>query len=111
MKKPAGAEPFPAVMLVPGCSGFNSETFADHYERVQDQLVKLGFVTLRIGWLAVRNAANCYDVGFESVVGDIGTVADYLRQQDYIFDKLNVGEDLRHKIYWQNAMEFWGLKG
>ena len=84
MKKPEVAGPFPAVMLVPGCSGFNSETFADHYDRVQDELVKLGFVTLRIDWLAVRNAANCYEVGFESVVGDIGIVADYLRQQDYV---------------------------
>ncbi len=32
-----------------------------------------------------------------------------LRQQDYIFNKLRVSEELRHKIYWQNAMEFWGL--
>lgn len=84
MKKPEGAKPYPAVMLVPGCSGFNSETFADHYERIQDEFVKLGFVTLRIDWLAVRNAANCFDVGFESVVGDIGIVADYLRKQDYV---------------------------
>ena len=84
LEKPKGEGPFPAVMLVPGCSGFDSETFVTHYERVQDQLVELGFVALRIDWLAVRNAANCYEVDFENVAGDIGVVADYLRQQDYV---------------------------
>ena len=28
LEKPKGGGPFPAVMLVPGCSGFDSETFA-----------------------------------------------------------------------------------
>ena len=45
---------------------------------------------------------------------DNSSVSDYaaqvIREQDYIFDKLNVSEELRHKYYWQNAMDFWGLK-
>ncbi|MHC4712798.1 MAG: amidohydrolase family protein [Planctomycetota bacterium] len=36
--------------------------------------------------------------------------AQVLREQDYIFDRLNVSENLRRKFYWDNAVEFWGLK-
>ena len=36
--------------------------------------------------------------------------AQVLREQDFIFDKLGVSAELRHKYYWQNAMDFWGLK-
>ncbi len=46
---------------------------------------------------------------------DGSSVGDYqgevYRQQEFIFDRLNVPEERRQKIYWQNAMEFWGLKG
>ena len=84
MEKPEDTGPFPAVMLVPGCSGFDSETATGHYDHIQDKLFELGFVTLRIDWLAVRNAANCYEVDFDSVAGDIAIVSDYLRKQDYV---------------------------
>ena len=84
LMKPEGKGPFPAVMLVPVCSGFDSEFFANHYERVQDQLVELGFVALRIDSLAVRNKVKCHEVDPESVAGDIGVVVDYLRQQNYV---------------------------
>jgi len=36
--------------------------------------------------------------------------AQVLREQDYIFEKLNVTKDLQQKIYWENALAFWNLK-
>ncbi len=36
--------------------------------------------------------------------------ARVIREQDYIFDRLNVPEDIRRKIYWENAIEFWRHK-
>lgn len=32
-----------------------------------------------------------------------------LRWQDRIFEKLDVSKELQHRIYWQNAVEFWDL--
>ena len=46
LEKPDGAGPFPAVMLVPGCSGFDAKFAKGHYDGVQSHLVELGFVTL-----------------------------------------------------------------
>jgi len=45
---------------------------------------------------------------------DNSSVSDYasrvIRDQDHIFDKLKISRERRHKFYWQNAMDFWGLK-
>ena len=86
MEKPEGEGPFPAVMLVPGCSGFEFPTMKSQYDRVQSILSELGFVTLRVDHLAVRNATSCMSMSLnpEVVAGDITRVTDYLRQQDYV---------------------------
>jgi dienelactone hydrolase len=85
LEKPNGAGPFPAVMLVPGCSGFEAEFAKAHYDQVQSRLVELGFVTLRVNFLAARNASSCWpDVPFEDVAGDIGIAAEYLHQQPFV---------------------------
>lgn len=85
LEKPRRGGPFPAVMLVPGCSGFDGEFTKAHYDRVQDRLVKSGFVTLRVNYLAARSAANCYpDVPTGNVAGDILIAAEYLRRQPFI---------------------------
>ncbi len=45
---------------------------------------------------------------------DGASVGDYqgriIREQDYLFKKLGVSEETKRKIYWENAMEFYGLK-
>ncbi len=40
-------------------------------------------------------------------IGDY--TARVIREQDFIFDKLNIPADKRHKIYWQNACDFYGI--
>ena len=84
LEKPEGNGPFPVVMLFPSCGGFNSMNLKSQYDRVQNLLGELGFVTLRIDYLAVRNARRCYSINFEDAANDIGLVAEYLRQQDFV---------------------------
>jgi dienelactone hydrolase len=85
LEKPEGPGPFPAVLLVPGCRGFDAKSAKARYDRVQRRLVELGFVTLRLNYLAVRNASSCWpDVPTEDVAGDICIAANYLRQRLFV---------------------------
>lgn len=85
LEKPEGPGPFPAVILVPGCSGFDAEFAKARYDRVQSRLVELGFATLRVNYLAARNTNFCWpDVPTEDVAGDICIAAQYLRQQPFV---------------------------
>ena len=85
LEKPDCAGPFPAVMMVSGCSGFNADFAKGTYDAVQSRLVELGFVTLRVNYLAARNAASCYpDVHSESMASDICIAAEYLQQQPFV---------------------------
>jgi dienelactone hydrolase len=72
-------------MMVPGCSGFDAEFQNAFFDGVQSHLVELGFVTLRVNYLAARSAASCFpDVPTEDVAGDICIAAEYLRQQPFV---------------------------
>jgi dienelactone hydrolase len=84
LEKPAGTGPFPAVMMVSGCSGFDVEFGKKSYDNVQKQLVELGFVTLRVNYLAARNINNCLEVTANSVAGDICLAAEFLNQQTFV---------------------------
>jgi dienelactone hydrolase len=85
IKKPEGTGPFPAVMLVPGCSGFHAEFQKGHYDNVQKHLVELGYVTLRVNYQAARNVDSCYpDVSANAVADDICTAAEYLHKQTFV---------------------------
>ena len=85
LEKPDGAGPFPAIIMVPGCSGFDAKFAKADYDHVQSRHVELGFVTLRVNYLAARNAAICFpDVPTEDVAGDICIAAEHLRQQPFV---------------------------
>jgi dienelactone hydrolase len=92
LKKPEGTGPFPTVMMIPGCSGFDAKFTKKHYDVVQKRLVKLGFVTLRVNYHAVRNASDCYQrasgeqkiISAEEVAGDIVIAIDYLRNRPFV---------------------------
>ena len=85
LEKPDGSGPFPAVMLLPGCSGFDAKFSKARYDRVQSHLVELGFVTLRVNYQAARNVPICWPhVSTEDVAGDIRIAAEYLRQQPFV---------------------------
>jgi dienelactone hydrolase len=86
LEKPGGEGPFPAVMMVPGCSGFDADIQKESYNVVQSQLVELGFATLRVNSLAARNAASCSGAGIYPADGanDIYIAAEYLLQQPFV---------------------------
>jgi len=85
LERPDGAGPFPSVMMVPGCSGFNANFQKEFYDSVQNQLVALGFVTLRVDYLAARNLSSCAGtVSADAVGDDIRIAAGYLRQQPFV---------------------------
>jgi dienelactone hydrolase len=87
LEKPNGAGPFPAVILVSGGSGFDADFAKGHYDAVQTRLVELGFVTLRVNYLAARNvSASTFvvPVSPEQVASDICIAVGYLRQQPFV---------------------------
>ncbi len=84
LEKPNGAGPFPAVLLVPCSGGFEAKNHIKFHDYVQSQLVELGFVVLRVNYLAVRNAYRGNHVPAEDVAGDIGIAVEYLRQQPFV---------------------------
>jgi dienelactone hydrolase len=85
LEKPGSPGPFPAVTLVPSCRVFDGKFVSAHYDRVQHRLVELGFVTLSVNFLAVRNASSSFpDVPTHDVAGDMCIAAEYLRQQSFV---------------------------
>ena len=85
LEKPEGSGPFPAVMMVSGCSGFDAKFAKSHYDAVQKRLVELGYVTLRVNYLAARNAASCQpNVSTQEVAADIGIATEYLKQKPFV---------------------------
>ena len=85
LKMPDGDGPFPSVMMVPGCSGFDTKFQKAFYDSTQNQLMELGFVTLRVNYLAARKFSSCaWNVSTYEVGDDIRIAADYLRQQTFV---------------------------
>jgi len=86
LEKPNGDGPFPAVIMVPGCGGFDTENRKEHYDGVQSRLVALGFVTLRVNSLAARNATNCRQAMLfpSEGTGDIYISVEYLMQLPFV---------------------------
>jgi len=85
LMKPDGTPPFPAVMMISGCSGFHADYVKGYYDSVQNRLVELGFVTLRVDSLVARNAPTCTDgVTTQDGADDIRIAADYLRRQPFV---------------------------
>ena len=90
LELPLGSGPFPAVIMVPGCSGFSFGK--DRYARVAKKLKDQGFVVLKVDYLAARELSSCYlNVSKEEVAQDIATAAKYLRSQSFVkADAINV---------------------
>ncbi len=84
--KPDGEGPFPVVMMVSGCSGFNTPIGKPHYDSVQASLRNMGFFVLRVDYLAARGKTSC-DGGAVPVADaarDVRTVSAYLQSQPYV---------------------------
>ena len=85
LEKPEGSGPFPAVMLVPGCSGFEQQQWKGHYQRTAQRLKELGFVTIKVDYLAAADSSSCEVIMNPAELGDdIATASKYLREQSYV---------------------------
>ena len=80
LQKPVGEGPFPAVMLVPGVTGFGYK----HYDNVEKKLLGLGFVTLRVNYIeGIKKKISARFLA-DSAGGDICTAAEYLKLQPFV---------------------------
>jgi dienelactone hydrolase len=84
LQKPEGDGPFPAVMLLPGCSGFKSG--APSYDGAQRRLLEAGFAVLRVDYLSARGKERCDGGAVTTRQGaeDVRAVAAYLRSQPFV---------------------------
>lgn len=92
LEKPDGNGPFPAVMLVPGCSGFHNASWKAHFDRVAQRVREAGFAVLRVNYLAAGQVSTCEVImNPEEVTADVASAAKYLRAQPFIKpDAINV---------------------
>ena len=61
LMKPDGSGPFPAVVLLHGCSGMNSVHASNTYNTWASRLVSWGYVTLQVDSLGPRGETNICD--------------------------------------------------
>ncbi len=80
---PPGRGPFPVVVLVPGCSGFDDTRFAERYRSHWERLLAAGFAVVRVDFLKARSvheACADRDAGTwePQIAADIGQVIQHL---------------------------------
>jgi len=81
---PQGTTPHPAVLLVPGCSGFTAANGINHYEDRAADLQSAGYVVVFVDYLKKRMQTNCAHIFFNEVADDILQAATWARQQSSI---------------------------
>jgi len=84
LERPEGRGPFPAVMMVPMCIGFDLALWNGNYARAAKKLKDQGFVVLKVDYLAAREAPRCGAVTQEDIAQDIVTTVKYLRAQSFV---------------------------
>jgi dienelactone hydrolase len=78
---PPGSTPHPAVLLVPGCSGFAANNGVNHYDERAAELQAAGYVVVFVDFVVRRMQVNCAHVAQSEVAQDILDAAAWARQQ------------------------------
>lgn len=81
MLSPPGNAPHPAVLLVPGCSGFAVNNGVNHYDERAAELEAAGYAVVFVDYVARRMQTNCAHVAQSEVAQDILEAAAWARQQ------------------------------
>jgi dienelactone hydrolase len=81
MLSPAGDAPHPAVLLVPGCSGFVATNGVNPYDERAGELQAAGYVVVFVDYIGRRGMSNCAHVGKAEVGADILEAARRARDQ------------------------------
>lgn len=66
-----GSDPQPAVLLVPGCSGFVANNGINLYDERAAELQAAGFLVVYVDYVGKRMQSNCAHVGQPEVSADI----------------------------------------
>ena len=84
---PSADTPNPAVLLVPGCSGFVARNGINHYEERARELQAAGYVAVFVDYLGPRQLTDCgggRNVSQPEVAADILAAARWIKQQPYV---------------------------
>jgi len=78
---PSGAAPHPAVLIVPGCSGFAATTGTSIYDERGEDLQAAGHLLVFVDYVGRRLQNNCAHVSQSEVSTDILEAANWTRDQ------------------------------
>jgi dienelactone hydrolase len=79
--------PFPAILMVSGCSGFTPSIAPQVYTRAAERWRSKGYVVVFVDYLSVRGLPNCRGLGAVNAVEigkDVLAMARYLQGQPYV---------------------------
>jgi dienelactone hydrolase len=78
---PLGSGLHPAVLLVPGCSGFVANNGINTYDARAAELQAAGFFVVYVDYVGKRMQSNCAHVGFPKVSSDVLEAAKWAASQ------------------------------
>jgi dienelactone hydrolase len=81
---PSGSTSNPAVLLVPGCSGFIARNGINHYEERAIELQAAGYFVVFVDYLSRRNLTDCAggrNISQAEVAADILEAARWIKEQ------------------------------
>jgi dienelactone hydrolase len=81
---PSRDTPSPAVLLVPGCSGFVARSGINHYEERASELQTVGYFVVFVDYLNRRHLTDCSggrDVSHAEIAADILEAAAWIKGQ------------------------------
>jgi dienelactone hydrolase len=84
---PSGSTSHPAVLLVPGCSGFIARNGINHYEERASELRAAGHFVVFVDYLSRRNLTDCAggrNVSQAEVAADILEAAQWIKEQPHV---------------------------
>jgi dienelactone hydrolase len=81
---PPGDTPHPAVLLVPGCSGFVANGGVNSYDEHAADLQAAGYVVVFVDYVGRRLQTNCANISLTEVGTDIMDAASWARTQSGI---------------------------
>jgi dienelactone hydrolase len=78
---PSGDVPHPAVLLVPGCSGFAATSGVNIYEERAAELQAAGYLVVFVDYVGLRMQNNCAHISQAEVSADIIEATAWVKDQ------------------------------
>ena len=96
---PAGNTRHPAVLFVPGCSGFVAANGTKLYEERAAELQAAGYIVVFVDYIGRRMQSNCAHVSQAEVSANILEAVTWVRQRTDVDRGANIGHRL--VIWWR----------